>query len=338
MLRACSVGAPALLAWVLGCTLSAAHAQPREQALDTAKATQWLTRMHNAARQANYQGTLVVSRGGQMMSSRVAHFCEGPQSFERVDALDGQSRHVLRHNDQVLTVWPAQRAATLEQRQPGSTAAGPQGVDARLLAHYDVFAEGPSRVAGHEASVLLLRPRDSWRFAQRLWLEQAGGLVLRSDVMASDGRVLESTAFSDVALAVKPQPQQITAPMKRLDGLRVVRTASSRTALEAEGWRLKSLVPGFQSVSCVRRTWHVEPAVADPAGYPVLQAIYSDGLTHVSLFLEPQRADRQRPTGIMATGATHTLMTLVSAHEVTVIGDVPPATLKEFANALERLR
>lgn len=320
------------LAWV------AASAQPREQALDATQAAQWLTRMHTAARQSNYQGTLVVSRGGQMMSSRVAHFCEGTQSFERVDVLDGKSRHVLRHNDQVLTVWPAERTATLEERQSAPTTAGPQGVDARLLAHYDVFAEGRSRVAGHDATMLLLRPRDSWRFAQRLWLEQASGLVLRTDVMASDGRVLESTAFSDVALAVKPQPQQITAPMKRLEGLRVVRSASSRTALEAEGWRMKSPPPGFQSVNCVRRTWRAEPPTAEQADHPVLQAIYSDGLTHVSLFLEPQRADRQRPAGMVATGATHTLMTVVGAHEVTVIGDVPPATLKEFANALERVR
>jgi sigma-E factor negative regulatory protein RseB len=327
-----------LLALALASTAGAVAAQPREQALDATQAAQWLTRMHNAARQANYQGTLVVSRGGQMMSSRVAHFCEGPQSFERVDVLDGQSRHVLRHNDQVLTVWPAQRTATLEERQVGSSAVGPQGVDARLLAYYDVMAEGRGRVAGHEASVLLLRPRDAWRFAQRLWLEQNSGLVLRSDVMAGDGQVLESTAFSDVALAVKPQPQQITAPMKRLDGLRVVRNTSSRTALDAEGWRLKSLVPGFQSVSCVRRTWQVESGAADSMGYPVLQAIYSDGLTHVSLFLEPQRAERQRPSGVMATGATHTLMTHTRMHDVTVIGDVPPATLKEFANALERVR
>ncbi len=325
-------------ALALACAAGLVVAQPREQALDATQAAQWLTRMHNAARHANYQGTLVVSRGGQMMSSRVAHFCEGLQSFERVEMLDGQSRHVLRHNDQVLTVWPAQRTAMLEERQVGSSGAGPKGADARLLAHYDVMVEGRGRVAGHETSVLLLRPRDGWRFAQRLWLEQGSGLVLRSDVMAGDGQVLESTAFSDVALAVKPQPQQITAPMKRLDGLRVLRNASSRTALDAEGWRLKSLVPGFQSVSCVRRTWQVEPAAAESTGYPVLQAIYSDGLTHVSLFLEPQRAERQRPSGVMATGATHTLMTQIGAHDVTVIGDVPPATLKEFANALERAR
>jgi sigma-E factor negative regulatory protein RseB len=324
--------------WIVSCLLASAigtaFGQTTERALDAAQAAQWLTKIHKAGKQANYQGTLVVSRGGQIMSSRVAHFCEGPQSFERVEVLDGQSRKVLRHNDQVLTLWPSQRVAMLEERQLASPLAGPQGVDVRLLEHYQVFEEGRGRVAGHEANMLLLRPRDAWRFAQRLWLEVQGGLVLRSDVLGEQGQVLESMAFSDVALAVRPQPQQITDSMKRLEGIRVVRHAASRTALEAEGWRLKTAVPGFQPISCVKRSWSGE----GQSELPVLQAIYSDGLTHVSLFLEPQRPERTRSAAMMVTGATHTLMTTVGQHDLTVIGDVPAATLKEFANALQRLR
>jgi sigma-E factor negative regulatory protein RseB len=325
-----------LAALALVCSAVAALAQ--ERPLDAAQAEQWLTRMHNAARTANYQGTFVVSRGGQMISSRVAHFCDGTQTYERIDMLDGQSRQVLRHNDKVLTVWPTQRTATLEERWAAPQTMGSRGIDPRLLAHYDVLAEGRHRVAGHETTMLLLRPRDDLRFARRLWVEQTNGLILRTDVLSSDGRVLESSAFSEVALAVKPQPRQITQSMKRLEGLQVVKSPSSRTALEAQGWRVKALPPGFVPVGCVQRTWRAESAAAGKADHPVVQAIFSDGLTHVSLFLEPHRADHNRPSGVVATGATHTLMTRVAGHELTVIGDVPPATLSEFANALERLR
>jgi sigma-E factor negative regulatory protein RseB len=69
-----------------------------------AEARQWLLRMHNAATQRNYQGTLVVSADGAMSSSRIAHYCEGKDSFEAVEMLDGQPRRVLRHNEQVLTL------------------------------------------------------------------------------------------------------------------------------------------------------------------------------------------------------------------------------------------
>ena len=68
----------------------------------------------------------------------------------------------------------------------------------------------------------------------------------------------------------------------------------------------------------------------------MLQTIFSDGLTHVSVFVEPFRAERHRAGGA-AFGATHTLMQRLGPHWVTVVGDVPMATLKQFAAALERL-
>jgi sigma-E factor negative regulatory protein RseB len=92
-------------------------------------------------------------------------------------------------------------------------------------------------------------------------------------------------------------------------------------------------------VSCVRRSF--ERAGEEPgAGAPVevLQAIFSDGLTHVSVFIETARAEGQR-TGHAAFGATHTLMLPHgNGHWLTVMGDVPLATLKQFAQALEGRR
>ena len=65
-----------------------------------------------------------------------------------------------------------------------------------------------------------------------------------------------------------------------------------------------------------------------------VHAIYTDGLTHVSVFIEPFRADRHRSGGA-SSGATHTWMQAHGAHWITVVGDVPAATLKQFAGALE---
>jgi len=40
-------------------------------------ARSWLARIHAAANQSNYQGTMVFSAGGLLSSSHVAHFCIG---------------------------------------------------------------------------------------------------------------------------------------------------------------------------------------------------------------------------------------------------------------------
>lgn len=305
-------------------------------AMPAADARLWLQRVHQAATQRSYQGTLVVTTEGHISSSRVTHVCEGANAYERVDVLDGQPRKVLRHNDQVLTLWPGAKTARLDQRDPiPPFPALLAGSDDRLFDRYDLVDEGAGRLAGHEAAVFLLRPRDAGRFAQRVWSERSTGLLLRTDVLAADGRVLETTAFSEVTLGARGRPDTVQAVLRTLDGWQVTRAVHQRTSLDAEGWQIKVPVPGFRQTSCVKRQLggvsdKVPGEVAD-----VVQAIFSDGLTHVSVFIEPARADRPRNGGA-STGATHTWMQQVGSHQVTVMGDVPLATLRQFAASLER--
>jgi sigma-E factor negative regulatory protein RseB len=303
------------------------------EAVSAPEARQWVLRAHSAATQRNYQGTLVVTASGSISSSRITHYCEGDQSYERVDMLDGQPRRVLRKNDQVLTLWPAAKVARLEQREPIQPfPALLKGSEDQLFDRYELVAEGSGRLAGHDASVYLLRPRDGHRFAQRLWSEQSTGLLLRADV-----RVLETSAFSELTIGAKTKPESLKSTLKHLDGWRVLKPVHQRTELETEGWQFKVPVPGFRQTSCVKRQLDTAADAEQQAGAEVVQAIFSDGLTHVSLFVEPFRPERHRP-GSATVGATHTWMQPVGAHWVTVVGDVPVATLKQFAAALERRR
>jgi sigma-E factor negative regulatory protein RseB len=326
-----------LAAWLAA---PAAWAGAERTALPVPEARAWLLRMHQAARAKSYQGTLVVTASGQVSSSRVSHYGADNHSYERVEMQDGQPRVVLRHDDEVVTLWPLAKRARVEQRD--AVALFPSvltGSEEGLLERYDVVAEGPSRVAGHEASVFLLRPRDGARFPQRLWAEAGSALLLRADVLGADGRVIETAAFTDLTIGIKAQPESVLAAMKKLDGYRVVRAAPQRTTLDAEGWRLVPPVSGFRQVSCVRRSFErasEEAQAATPV--EVLQVIFSDGLTHVSVFIEPARAEARR-AGHGAFGATHTLvLPHGSGHWLTVMGDVPLATLKQFAQALEGRR
>jgi sigma-E factor negative regulatory protein RseB len=320
----------------------AAGAAPDGAAAPLADAKAWLARIHAAANTGNYHGTMVLSAGGTMSSSRVWHFAVGEQTFEQLEAMDGRQQRILRHNDMVHTLWPQTRVAVLEKREtlaPWSTT--PQEVDPQALEQYELRREGLSRIAGREATVFLLEPRDALRYPQRLWADQATGLILRADVMAlptSAGAmrgVLESTAFSEIAIGVKPQPEIVTQAMldeKKTD-YRVVRPQQQRTNLDAEGWVLANAVPGFKLAGCVRRGM-------DTAGddAPVLQAVFTDGLTHVSLFVEQYKPQRHRPDTLAQQGANATLTLRRGEHWVTAVGDVPPATLRLFAAALERKR
>ena len=298
----------------------------------------WLARIHMAANGRNYQGTMVFSAGGVMSSSRVAHFCVGDQVYERIEALDGRLRQVYRHNDLVHTVWPQAGMAVVERRSlQANLPSATQSVEPRALDQYEFRAEGRDRVAGREAVVFLLQPRDEWRFAQRIWADQETGLMLRSDVLGASRAVLESAAFSEVEVGVRAQPDSVLQPIRKLESLRVLRPAHMPTQLESQGWSLTRAVPGFRLASCVKRPADLQAQTEGPPPRPeVVQAVFSDGLTHVSIFIEPFEAARHRKDLQAQFGATHSLAGRKGEAWITVMGDVPPITLKQFFEGLER--
>lgn len=304
--------------------------------VDAREVRAWLTRIHDAAGHRNFQGIFVVNAGGTVSSARIAHFCVAAEQFERIDSLDGQMRQVFRHNDIVHTLWPQSRVAMVERRDLLTTfpALLQTGSD-HIADFYDVRSQGSERVAARDALVLLLRPKDALRYGYRLWADRATGLLLRAEILGERGEVLEAAAFSDLSIGGKAQVDSVLTPMSKLDGYRVMRPSLTPVRLEAEGWSLRQPVPGFEPVGCVRRSLS-RPGEDDAGASPqVLQAIYSDGLATVSIFIEPHDPNRHTRGVQASVGATQTLMRRAGASWVTVVGDVPANTLRQFSAALE---
>lgn len=295
-------------------------------------------RIHNAANQRNFEGTFVVSSVGAMSSARIAHFFDGADQFERIEPLDGQTRQVLRHNGVVHTVWPFDKVRLIEHRDvlnsfPSLLQAG----DSHVTDFYDVHAQPSERVAGHDADVLMLKPRDEFRYAYRLWTDKQSGLLLRAEILNALGETLETSAFSDVSIGVRARPDKVLLPMRKVAGYRVIRPQVTATRLEAEGWRLRKAVAGFRQLSCIRRPLDALGVAGHKApANQVVQAVFSDGITNVSVFIEPYNEDRHPRPVITAVGATQTLMSRRGDHWLTVVGDVPTVTLRAFYEAIDR--
>ncbi|MEY2892493.1 MAG: hypothetical protein RJA98_2401 [Pseudomonadota bacterium] len=319
---------------------AAAMALSAAPAADSRDLRAWLMRIHDAAAQRSFQGTFVISAGGAVSSARLSHFVDGDQQFERIESLDGEPRVVLRHGEVVHTAWPQRRLLMIEQRDLGGAfPALLKAGDDHIADHYELVLQGVERQAGQDAQVLSLRPRDAWRFGWRLWAERSTGLLLRADVLNERGEVLESSAFSDLTLNVRAQPDAVLAPMKKTEGFKVLRSALTPAALPDEGWALRRAVPGFLQVRCVKRPLDASEApVAAKAlvAAEVLQTVLSDGLTYVSMFIEPYNAERHTRPMLTSLGATHTLMRRQGDWWITVVGDVPAGTLRLLSNALER--
>lgn len=325
---------------VLGpCLLSSlASAQPAwPPAPDAAHdARVWISRSQEAASRRNYQGTLVASVNGLSSALRLTHYADGATQAERIDWLDGENRLLIRLNEVQHTLWPRARLAVVEARDARSAfpAVFSSGVR-QVFDAYEWRRLGRDRVAGLDAEVVLLRARDPWRFSQRMWSEQASGLLLRAEILAPNGQVMESVGFTELAIGVRPQIDSLQAPLRQLDGYRVAKATALPVRLESEGWQLGTLPSGFRELHCARR---VLGQVNDPQAPVVLQAIFGDGLTHVSVFIEPFQPERHQARSSAPVGATSTLTLRRDPYWITLVGDVPAETLQRFGDALSRRR
>ena len=323
------------LSWVTD--LAAQATTPKmQEVLANKDALARLTLIQDASRFNSFTGTFVFSAAGAMSSARISTYREGDNHFERIDSLDGPPRQVLRHNDVIHTVWTQDRLVITEKRDHYSafpallTNSGSQ-----MLGHYDVLEKGQERVAGHVANLLQLKPKDGYRYGYLLWSDGSSGLLLRADVLGPRNELLESSAFSDVVIGIKPQPESVLGAIKKLHGYRVIKSQVNIAKLESHGWKMRSIVPGFRELSCFTRPLN-SPSNPSDASVQALQVVYSDGITHVSLFIESFDAKRHSNPSSTVFGATRTLSRRHSDWWITAVGGVPSATLQAFAEGLER--
>ena len=305
-----------------------------ESSLQSKSINDWLMRMHEASKRRTYVGTFVVSAGANMSSAKIWHVCEGEQQVERVESLTGAPRSVFRHNDLVMTFVPEQKILLKEKRESlGMFPDLLKSADSRIADFYEVKLDGVGRVAGVDADIVRLIPKDNSRFGYRIWAEKKNGLVVKLQTLNANAQVLEQAAFSELQLGASVKMDHLLQMMNKVEGYRVEQQLLIKTNASSEGWQLTSPIAGFMPMSCYKRP----PSGANTANAnDPLQCSFSDGLASVSLFVEPYDAQRHDRESSMALGATQTMTRKLGAHWVTAVGEVPMSTLQLFANALER--
>ena len=298
---------------------------------------QWIQAVRQAAQRVNYQGTVVYQSNGEMRSSRITHLFDGTQSHERIQTLDGKPREYIRRrsdaSDQVQCFIPETRRIVVEHRKvdesfPGLSNASPE----EILERYTLKLGDVERVAGVECQMLTLEPKDSARYGYRLWVDRASGLLLRAQTLNERREVIEQIAFTDVRIGEKIDRAKLR-PSWSTEGWSIERSDYRKADLLQHGW----LVPapaGFRKTREVARRIGTTDA---------MQAVFSDGLATVSVFIEPHSllsspgAASQMPSGdaLQIHGPTSAFSRRVGDALVTVVGEVPPSTVRSVAGSVE---
>lgn len=293
-----------------------------------------LNRIHEAAQQQNYEGTFVYQRGTTVQSSRIMHVAtRGDGEYESLESLDGAPRRMLRHDDDMMTFVPERHLLVMEHRQSRDSFPALLATSGdQVLSVYEPKLLGNDRVAGVDSEVIELDPKDSYRFAYKLWADAKTGLLLRAQTLDPDGQVLEQLSFSQVRIGGQIDKASIANGMRSTSGWTVVRPPVQPVDMEAQGWQLKPTIPGFKKIRELRRP--MASSQQGQAPIPVDQAVFSDGLAAISVFVEPvEKSSRKEGAG--NSGATHVLVKRRGDFWITLLGEVPQATLQQFASTIE---
>jgi sigma-E factor negative regulatory protein RseB len=287
-------------------------------------ALDWLNRAADAAKQLNYSGVYVYHHGEHVEVLRVLHRTDAKGELEKVEVLDGTPRLFLRINNDVYCHLPDGKHVRLERNAPRRFfPAFLPTQPASLLEYYDAKLGGAERVAGRPCQVVTLEPRDGYRFAFDLWLDKYTGLPLKSRIVNGNGGVVSMFVFSEIQIGKAPDVQLFRNDMA---GKRVLKASSDKPADVA--WNVTP-PPGFERVQEAVRSLPGKKA-------PVTHLVFSDGLSVLSMFVEPSDPQTQSLHGLSAEGAIGIYARQVDGYSVTTLGEVPSMALIETGNSVQK--
>lgn len=291
------------------------------------EAVDWLNRAATAAQQLNYSGVYVYHHGEHVEVMRVSHRKDAAGEQEKVEVLDELPRQYLRVDKDVYCQLPDGKTVRVEKNTtrrffPALLPSNPES----LQRFYNIKLNGSERVAGINCQIVSLQPRDGYRHGYRLWLDKRTGLPLKSQIVNSNGGVVSMFVFSEIQIGRPPDPQIFR---QDLTGKKVVMASVGQTpAGTSPAWEITP-PPGYAPVLEANRPLFGKKL-------PVTHWVFSDGLSVMSLFIEPGNDSAPGAQGLSAEGAMSVYSRQLDGHRITTLGEVPNSALIQTGNSVRK--
>ncbi|MEN8204421.1 MAG: MucB/RseB C-terminal domain-containing protein [Pseudomonadota bacterium] len=323
--------------WLLLASLVLAGLVPLQPAFATGdsspdSARQWLDSMSVALQTLNYDGTFVYLHGGKLEAMRIVHQASPGGEKERLIALTGSAREVLRDDKVVTCIMPDNKSVMVGQSRPRQPFPDvPEDLDS-LSPYYQLRDVGEDRVAGVMARVIAIAPRDKYRYGYRFWIDTTNFMLLKFELNDVDGTAIEQVMFTGLKVGDR------------------IPAASLEPSLTGEGYNWFRQESGGENpaVNPVQSTWTVALL---PAGFKMTDSqrrrvrqggehaehmVFTDGLATVSVYVEKMMANDTEFTGLSNMGAMNAYGTVLGDYQVTVVGEVPAATVQSVARSVSK--
>ena len=289
----------------------------------------WLKTVAFAAHQTDYSGLFVYQYDNHVETSRITHVVEPDSEYEKLESLDGPKREIIRHHGQIWC-YISHKMVQVDSQQKRSMFPSllPEQLSA-LSTSYQAKEVGVDRVAGYNAQVILFQPKDNLRYAHKIWVHTDSGLLLKAAVLDGKNQVIEQYAFTQLQIGGNIDRSWVGAKDSagRGAGLPISPEVVSAGTSINSGWVVDALPAGFKKTREIQRPMRGKHA-------PVIQIVYSDGLSAISVFIEPNDKDEDDVDRLSSRGAVNLYHKVLDEHLVTVVGEVPPRTVMQILDSV----
>lgn len=269
-----------------------------------------LRQLSQSLQERGFRGHLTYEYGGQMDSLAVVHGIVNGVEQERILHLSGPAREAVRHGRVASCV----NAGSFLLR--GGLASGAQGASAGINQNYQFVLRGEERIAGRQAAIIQMVPKDSLRYGLTLALDKATGLPLMWLIQNRQGKILERMQFVDIQLDPKFSESDFKAEGLAV-GIGVNKEQCFTAPAQPSQWHFNWLPPGFVLAQASRE---------DAGEY----LTFTDGLAVFSVRVNHLPSATSRRVGAALRGATLAMVTAFNDgnnhYQMSLTGEIPPET------------
>jgi len=295
---------------------------------------QWLVKMQRATHTLNYTGTFVYGHHGQLSTINIIHRVNQKREQERLIALDGTGREVIRDGSKVTCILPDSKAVVVSKSRKAGTQFPPVfpiNMD-KLASYYNFSLAGKGRVAGRVTQRINISPKDQFRYGHQLWVDEKTGLLLKTSLLNERNKPVEQFMFTRIEF-LSSIADKLLAPTHDGQGFTWYEANEGKTTAandeKMSTMKVVWLPPGFQHD--VNNTQKLPNSAM-----PVEHMVFSDGLASVSVFIEEElQHDPANLVGGSRMGGISAHGRGLGDYHVTVVGEVPHITVQKISDSVQ---
>lgn len=308
--------------WYAVCLLTGSLLYSIHAPAQTTTSGALLAQMSQASQTLDYEYAYVLVSKLGVDSLRYRHVVIDKQRLAQLLQMDGPRREIVQRNGEISYFEPGLEPFTLLGDHIVDSLPSIVYANFERLAHfYDFISVGRARIADRLCEVVRVVARDGTRFSYIVWIDTTTKLPLRVDLLDRDGEALEQ--FRVIAFNADKQVENTMAGLEKVTLPPQLALPVSTTA--DFDWSVNWLPAGVTEASRSRRTL---PGINEP----IEARLYIDGL--FSFSVNVGQATTGNGERLIRTGRRTIHTEQRGNREITVVGELPPATAKRITDAV----